>query len=311
MRREEGQTLILYSLFLTTFVGITALAIDVGNLYFVKGSFQRVADSAAMAGTSGLFFSQAEATARAMNYANLNLSTQPGLNGTPTVTFPTATSIKVTVSDPAAQLFFGGIIGIPTAAVSAEATASLEAASSVTRDMVPLAVYCNNPTGCEGILAVGQTYTARRICGNVFVDGTTCGNTVASGEVFLVGLSITGGTGTNEFRDLTFSGYPGTISIGDLLQALTGNREDWRPGMTDRLALGRNEMVVAVVRPTATPGTLEVYDFIMINVSAFTPTENTDDLTFEIVQGLLSARSFVTGTQGYGINSILGVRIIE
>ncbi len=151
----------------------------------------------------------------------------------------------------------------------------------------------------------------RRFCGNYFNNGSTCSSPATPGEIFVAGVSFTGDTGTDEFRDLTFSGYPGTVFMGDLLQALTGNRNGWWSGMTDRLTLGRNEMVVAVVRPTATPGTLEVYDFTMINVSAFTPTENTDDLTFEIVQGLLSARSFVTGTQGYGINSILGVRIIE
>ncbi len=133
-RQQKGQVMVLYAVFLTGTVGMTSLAVDVGNLYLAKATFQNVADSAARAGTSGLVISQAEAVSRANTYANLNFLTRPSLNPTTTVTFPTANTLEVTIADPAVNLFFGGVIGMPTASVSAVSSASLESVSSVTAE---------------------------------------------------------------------------------------------------------------------------------------------------------------------------------
>ncbi len=319
MRREEGQALVLYSLSLAALLGMASLAVDVGKLYLVRASFQRAADAAALAGGSGLVVSQTEATSQATQFATLNLSTQPGLsNGTTaTVTFPTANTVRVSISNPAVNLFFGGIIGRPTAPVSAGATAILGSVASVTGDLVPLAVYCNNPTThCDGVLAVGQTHTLQRYCGNFFesgANGSTCGNTIEPDQIFLMGVTFTGDSMSNEvFRSEVYNNYTGTLAIGYPVGALLpGNRNGWRSGMWERLAEGRNEMTLPVIGPDETGVGIKIFDFIKIRASSFNVIGNTDSLSFEIIQHMVSTTSFATGTQGYAIDSVVGVRLIE
>ncbi len=53
-------------------VGMMALAIDTGFMGIIRGEMQRVADSSALAGASGLLEGNAVATARANEYAGLN-----------------------------------------------------------------------------------------------------------------------------------------------------------------------------------------------------------------------------------------------
>lgn len=322
MRREDGQALVLCCLFLGALLAMASLAVDVGNLYLVRASFQRAADAAALAGGTGLAVSQAQATSLAIQFAGLNLSAQPGPSGTTTsVTFPTANTIRVSISNQSVGLFFGGIIGRPTAPVAADATAILGPVASVTGDLVPLAVYCNSQTDCEGVLAVGQTHTLRRYCGNFFLSGpsgSACGNSdddddIGPGEVFLQGVTFTGESNSNAvFRAEVYDGYAGTLAIGDEVgQLLPGNRNGWRRGMTMRLAEGRNEMTLPIIRPADGSGAIEIIDFIKVRVTDFSITGNTDSLTFEIIQAVTSATSFATGSQGYGINSVVGVRLID
>lgn len=338
MRNEKGQALVITTLFLGILFGMTTLAVDVGNLYFIRASLQRAADAAVLAGATGLTLSEAEATVRATAIANQNLSTQPSLSGsTSSASFPTAGRIRVTVRHPAVTLFFGGLLGIPTASVSTSAAATLNPVSSVTGDLVPLAVYCNNPaTGCDGVLAVGQTRTVRRYCGNFFVggsEGSVCGNAIAPGEVFLQGVTLTRDSESNaEFRSQVYSGYPGTVRIGEAVGALPGNRNGWQDGMTGRLAEGRNEMILAVIRPNQgepTPAdhhpfdhhaddnsvgnalTMEIHDFLKVRVHQFAPAGNTDSLTFEIIQGVTSSGSPALPGQGLGINSVVKVQLVE
>ncbi|MFQ5915252.1 MAG: pilus assembly protein TadG-related protein, partial [Nitrospinota bacterium] len=292
-----------------------ALAVDTGYLYMVRASFQRAADAAVLAGASGLVTSQQEASSRATTFANLNLATQAGLNGAPTVTFPTDTTIRVTITDPAVRLYFGGAVGIPTASVSASAAAGLSAAASVNGNAVPLAIYCNNPTGCEGVLAVGQTHSSRRYCGNFFNGNSeVCGNTISTGEIFVVGVTWWGNNSNSRFRNFTYSGYDGTLGIGDVVRALPGNRNGWRRGMSDRLSEGRNKMIFSIVRPAGDDDderALQIRDFVEVRVDDFSRVGNTDGMTFEIIRVVVSTEDFATDGQGLGINSISGVRLSE
>ncbi|MFQ5692130.1 MAG: pilus assembly protein TadG-related protein [Nitrospinota bacterium] len=416
LRQKSGQALVTTTLFMGGILGMAALAIDGGNLYMARASLQRVADAAVLAGASGLAVSQSEATVRANNIAALNLASQPSLAGSlTTVSFPSPTTIQVTVSNPAVGLFLGGVVGIPFAAVSANASISLAPVASVTGDVVPLAIYCNNPgSGCEGILTVGETRTSRRYCGNFFDGGDgeddddssddtdsdddtdddddpsgeteasssetetsggdtetssetetsetesaddtetgsetesggetespddtdddddpsgetgevaesdesaedasddACGNPIGPGEVFLQGITITQDSNSNSvFRSQVYNGYPGTVSLGDEVGALPGNRNGWRDGMTDRLAEGRDEMTLAVIRPVGEGPTMEVVDFVKIRVTGFTPMGNTDSLSYEIIQHVTSSGATAGEDEGLGINSVVKAQLTE
>lgn len=320
--RKDGQALFLFAAALFVLLGVAALAIDVGYLYTVRSSLQRAADAGCLAGGSGLLVSQAEASSRATDFAGRNLTgTVSGANTT--VSFPAPTTVRVDVSHPQVRLFFGGILGKPTALVNANAACQVALAGSVWGDAVPLAVYCNNATGCDGgVLAPGQVHTLKwRYCGNFFNDvdppGTpvrdACGNIVGRGEIFVQGINfLPAPESTAEFREQVYNGLQRNLNIGDVVGALPGHRGGWRSGMDDRLREGRREMTFIGVRALADRRQLEVVDFIKVRVTDFRRAGETERFTFEILQVVTSSSSFASGGGArYGVNSVYGVQLVQ
>ena len=115
-------------------------------------------------------------------------------------------------------------------------------------------------------------------------------------------------------------GYDGTVTLGQSARALPGNRNGWRNGMTDRLAEGRNEMTLAVIRERNPPSrnfNISVIDFIQVRVSSFAISGNmgrsarTDTTTLEIIRTAVSTTDFALTGQGLNINSVSGVRLTQ
>ncbi len=300
-------------------MGMSALAIDVGYLYSIRTSLQRAADAAVLAGASGFKVDTTEAHTRANTFAGQNLTGNLASAAT-TVTFPTATSIQVTVSDPTVNLFFGGVVGISSAVVSAVASATLQPITVLPDSLVPLAIVCgddDDDDGCEGDdLEVGDTYTIRRYCGNYFqdgADGNGCGNDIDDDEVFFQAVTFTQSSNSNAaFRNQVYNGFDEfAIGIGDVVGALPGNRNGWQNGMDNRLAEGRNEMTVIGVRPTGNGLDMEVYDFIRIRITNFQSQGNTDTTTFEIIRFVTDFTEFRTDGGGYGVDSVAAVQLTQ
>ncbi|MFQ5896309.1 MAG: hypothetical protein ACE5JJ_10940, partial [Nitrospinota bacterium] len=271
-------------------------------------------DAACLAGGSGLVVSQTEATNRATAIGNQNINQTVVLTGSDlSVSFPTTDTIRTTVSNPAVPLLFARAIGWQTAPVSATASCGIAPAGSVP-DLVPLGVYCNNPTDCAGVLAVEQTWILRRYCGNFFTSGNSdaCGNNFQAGDVFLIGITFDESSNSNSrFRQRVYNGYDIQVDIGDIGRALPGNRNGWRHGMENRLLEGRYTMVLPVIRGASVKRDIQVTDFVAVEVSNFRRVGNTDETTFRITQNFFSTTQFATSSQGYGINSVVGVRLIQ
>ena len=155
--RERGQTIILVAIALVSLLAIAALAIDVVTLYAARSETQRAADAAALVAakaiadsgfttlsptdpnlTSGAAQTLAQNVATSAINAMLNANPpinqvagmQPGLVGTPTITFPAAANppnsnpyVKVTLQVTTLPSFFAKIWGNRTATVTASATA--------------------------------------------------------------------------------------------------------------------------------------------------------------------------------------------
>lgn len=317
----RGQVLAIAALVLPAVLGMGALAVDVGYVYVAQGALQNAADAGAMAGAGELASgnSQADASAAAVNFASQNVAGVPFLAGAqPVVTFPTATTVRVSFNFNL-PLFFAPLIGINTATVPAAAAAGINPLAGVgPGNLVPLGVYCNNPAGCTGVLSVGQTLTLRRYCGNFFQDGpggNACGNAVAPGEIFLQGMTFDKNSNSNSrFRERVYSGYDIDVEIGKPARALPGNRNGWRNGMEDRLFEQRREMTFAVIRelaPVSQTYNIQVVDFIQVRVLGFQQAGNTDQTTFEIIRSSVSSTNFAQQGQGLGINSVVGVRLSE
>ncbi len=136
VRREKGQVMILYGLFLTVIIGMTSLSVDVGYLYVGRNSLQSALDSAALAGATALP-STATAEARAVQFAQSNQVFQQsvtlqssdiqfGSYDSTTDTFtesPTGVNAIRITRQMTMPLFFGPILGVNTVDISAEAIA--------------------------------------------------------------------------------------------------------------------------------------------------------------------------------------------
>lgn len=323
-RSTRGQMLAVAALVLPVMMGMGALAVDVGYLYVARNTLQNAADAGAMAGANILAGSSNQGTAsqEAASFANQNTSGIGYLAGaSPAVSFPTGTSVRVAITH-SVPLFFAPVFGFSAAAVSVTATAGFAAVNSLPPNgIVPLAIYCNNPAGCSGQLAVNQLFSGiKRHCGNFFGSGgSTCSynpDTPASGEIFLTGVTLNDASDVSnaQFRDEVYGGSPSAVALGQYSRALPGTREGWSSGMADRLAEGRNEMTFVVIEPVD-PAVgnmnIRVVDFVQVRVDAFKAGHgvNQDTFSFEIIRAPVSSQSFAAPGQGLGLNSVVAVRL--
>ncbi len=85
VREKDGQTLIMFTLFLVVIVLFVGLGIDVGFAYVTKASLSKAVDAAALAGTRNLSLGQQQATAIAQSTFTINYG-HPGRDvGSPVV----------------------------------------------------------------------------------------------------------------------------------------------------------------------------------------------------------------------------------
>lgn len=115
---ERGVVLVIVAVSLVAILAFAAIAIDIGSFYQAQRQAQAAADAGALAGADDLNSNPSGVTTDATNYAKTNF---PG--ATPTVSEPTSTSVKVTVSA-VTPSFFGAMLGLTSQNVKASATAA-------------------------------------------------------------------------------------------------------------------------------------------------------------------------------------------
>jgi hypothetical protein len=178
-KNEKGVTLVYVALLLVVFLGMAALAIDIGYHRVVRNQLQNAADAAALAGCNRLYDREVVilstpvpprwdiASAEAANAITMNTAdnkalsvgtittgwwniTQPSLGLRANTFTPTANdgpAVRVAISKSGNQNagpivnFFGGILGVSTTDSSATATAVAASPGSVRPGaLVPVAV---------------------------------------------------------------------------------------------------------------------------------------------------------------------------
>ena len=319
--KEDGQIAVIFALVLPVMIGVGALAVDFGHVFVSKNVMQNAADAAARAGAVDLAAGLTEnvSATSARNLSNANLNSYGSLAGANSVvTFPTPTSIRVTVTHNV-PLVLAPVIGIRTASVSATSLFEFSKASTIPGGfLAPLAVYCNNPAGCVGSLQPGVEITTRRYCGNYFMagpEGNLCGNDIGTGEIFTLGVTLDDDNSNATFSNQVYDGYGFAMDIGQILGALPANRNGWRNAMKARLDEGRNKFILPIVREVTNPESnfknLMIADFVFVEVSNFSITGNTDQMTFTIVEGVVPADGFSGDAPGVGVVSVSEVRMVE
>jgi Flp pilus assembly protein TadG len=202
-REERGAVLPLVVISMVVFLGMAALAVDLGSLWQQQRQTQAAADAAALAGAQDLPGSPGTATTQAQSYVTQNVSGA----GTPVVSQPNSLQIKVTVNK-SAPTFFGNTFGLTSENVSATAVAGLTQTPS-----------CSAPgTSCYAIFAMDPTCPSGT---GVSITGGAIGvgGILSNGDI-----STTGGT-SDSFGNTTYG--PATCKWND-----TGGSKTFASGPT-------------------------------------------------------------------------------
>jgi uncharacterized membrane protein len=125
VRKERGQTLLIFVLATSVLLGFTAMAIDVGLFFEDRRHFQNSADAMALAGVAELPFNPGAATSKAQEWA-ANNDVDPGEIKTiqvRTTGFPNDTLFVELEGD--FGWIFGRVVGQTTSNVGARAAARI------------------------------------------------------------------------------------------------------------------------------------------------------------------------------------------
>jgi Flp pilus assembly protein TadG len=209
-QRERGQTLVVITVFMMSLLGMAAMAIDVGTWYQDKRHLQSDADAAALAGAAAI----------AINTANMAASanfTQNKLSGeTATVTLPDYDTITVTTNYTAAT-FFSKLFGKSSAAISATATAKIQANGAGKHHVSPYIVTVASYNNGQGTTLFNCDASGN--CGTV--DLPTAANTTGGSCSGAVYTGITG----NVTGAVSGALDIGEVDVGGCLSPKTGNAQ--------------------------------------------------------------------------------------
>lgn len=172
-RDERGVVLVLAAILLPlVFLGMAALAIDVGSFDQARQQAQATADAAALAGAHDLPSNATTAKADAVSYGAKNMASATVSPTSPYNSSSSEIQVTVTASTPS---FFGKIFGITSANVSATAVAAVTGAPAS----------CSTPgSSCDAFFAMDSSCSG---AGLVFGGGTHITGGVASNGALNVG----------------------------------------------------------------------------------------------------------------------------
>lgn len=124
-KKQRGSASIFFVLGITTFMGVSALAIDVGMMMTARSQMQAAVDASALAAASGLVVSQSEAMRRGIELSGQNLIANKPLNlASGEISFLGPRTVKV-VAERSLELFFSRIFNRDSTQISASATAEM------------------------------------------------------------------------------------------------------------------------------------------------------------------------------------------
>lgn len=212
-RDERGAVFVFVAVMMVAILGMAALVVDVGSWYSARRQAQSAADAAALAAVDDLPSSQSTATTDAQTYVAKNIS-----GATASISFPSSSQIKVTVSTTLPSVF-GGLLGVKSVNVSASATASKAAASAT----AGAAIFAMDSNCSDEALVIDNAQHFK-------VNGTSHsnGSLFADGQNNDIGATTYGGP--NKCQWVANAGGPvasGNTYGGSVSPTLDTNSEPW------------------------------------------------------------------------------------
>lgn len=199
---EKGVVMVIAALMLLSLLAVTALTVDVGQVYLTRSRLQKAADAAALAGAQSLAMTrdETEAESVAAQYIDWNAESPYGFS-----VEPDAGSGQVTVDmTKEVKFVFAPAIGYRNTIVNVSATAAASAVIRV-KNVAPFGVI-------QQVFEYGEHYVLKYGAGQG--DGPFHGN---------YGALALGDNGASQYCENIKYGYQGQLSVGDQLTTEPGN----------------------------------------------------------------------------------------
>jgi hypothetical protein len=226
--RERGQILVIFAFGLTTFLGLLALVIDIGNVWNNSLHVQHAAEAAALAGVPYMpgDFTTANTKAKAEAQRN-GFSVASGATVTPAINVESNRRLDVTVSR-SYKTFFLGILGMTSIPITRTATAEYSLPVPMGS---PLSTYGDNS---GNYWAASGSQGADRSNGDAYgtyynPDPTLNTQYDSRGYHYSIEVPVGAGSTSIDLYDPTFCAVDPTKGTGD--RWLPWNQSGW-PSMS-------------------------------------------------------------------------------
>lgn len=210
LKDEKGSVMVIFALAMTALMGLTAMVVDVGLLYWERARLMDTADAAALGGAQELPASETEAETVASEYIARN-----GENNADFTVFAgdapgyPGKIVRVTANTDV-DFFFAPVLGIDKGNVGARAIATAGSAASALR-VVPVGIPKNQPRIKK------QKYTLKYNSSGKEEDVLGAGNFGA------LDLDGSNGGGASDYRERLAEGYEEILKVGDIIIPESGN----------------------------------------------------------------------------------------
>jgi hypothetical protein len=247
---KRGQIAVALILIMLPLLSLIGLGADLGLLYFQWGIVQKAADAAVLAGAGYLPNQTSTAQTTATGYATTN-----GLKSGEILSHPVAAdnmSITMTTSR-TVPYYFLKLVGVSSGTVNPIAKAGIQQDTEQARGLIPVGLPCSTTnTAANCGYTTGTLYH--------LVQAGTNGNggswNVGPGNWGRLALGASGGT---QFLNNLTNGYQGSINVGDMISAETGQLNGpTSAGVNDARVSAGIAVNGTVTNPTLT--TVPAYD---------------------------------------------------
>jgi hypothetical protein len=295
---QKGQVAVIVALLLVCLLGITAMVIDLGSLYQIRGSFQTVADSAALAGAQELPEDPDNAVQVAVNYAARHdvditsddiqiLSTLSALPDT----------IIVVPSDPETPTYFAGIFGMETVEVGAYAEAMVGRPAQLYY-VVPWLAVIPEGTTWEEYLEPG---TEKKICRDLDESDFLAWDSTDDPGQWL-----------SRYRDRIINGYSQPLQVGEIVYARIINISQTMHATEERVGTWDPFDDLVTYSGSIIKLGLNDTQFVMVPVSYEVEVPKKANDKWSEPVGILAFAPFIlTGIEGSGANAKVTGRFIH
>jgi Flp pilus assembly protein TadG len=227
---SKGQAMFIVIIALPVIVGVLTLVMDIGNLYYNQVSMQVAVDSGVLSGALYLPSYPSQAVSVAEDYAERN-----GIKASEILSCTVSSDNKTVLMTTSRNLpcFFCAALGEGTAHAQTAPAQETSSGSGVRASASALIVPIRAATG---VVPIGIDYRTNLNFGNSvhLKQGQ-----VGAGNWSPLAL---GGNGASNYKSNIETGYPGKISVGDMLDSEPGNVVGpTSAAFQDRISLGQNQ----------------------------------------------------------------------